>query len=184
MTRAAVASSNAGANVNLAAGTKRVFVVLPAERLTNHCYYGRSTDSITPSSTTWSDIHNIVSSITDVANASITRSSSQINFTRTGLYYINMQLATFNTNAYIGLRLRRTNNTATTLVKSAGYATGTSQTSPATMSGIFNVSSLTDTIKMQYVLSGTAGTFTSATHDSEATATFSVTVMQVTHGTI
>jgi len=134
--------------------------------------------SISPTSTTWASIHGIATLSTGDSSG-ISRSGSTLTFTRTGVYMITLTVATYNTNCYMGLRLRRTNNTAATLVSSVGYATGTSQTSPATMVGIFNVTSTSDTIIVQYAINGTGSTFNSVTIDSENVNTLNCSIVQV-----
>jgi hypothetical protein len=138
-----------------------------------------STDNVTASATAWTSL-NSAASLSTGASSGISRSTNRLTFTHTGVYQITMSVGSFNTNCYMGLRLRRTNNTATTLVQSVGYATGTSQTSPSVMTGIFTVVSTGDLIDLQYVISGTGGTFNNTTIDSEVMRSINGVVVQLT----
>lgn len=140
--------------------------------------YLTSTSNVNTTSAAWSGLSNIIT-ITTAANSGITFSGSTFTFTHTGVYEIQTILCGFDTNCYMGLRLRRTNNTAITLAQQTSYAAGTVAPSPGSMMGIFTVGSTTDAIDIQYAISGTASTFIGTTIDSEVTKQFSLIIKQI-----
>lgn len=139
--------------------------------------YITSTSNISTSSTSWSGISNIAS-LSTVANSGITISGSTLTFTHTGVYEVTGNISAFNTSCYLGLRIRRTNNTAATLAQNTSYSAGTVQPN-GTLVGIFTISATNDSVDIQYAISGTGSTFVGITLDSEVTKQFGLMIKQI-----
>jgi hypothetical protein len=141
--------------------------------------YSTSTSSITQIPTTWTSISSLVT-LSDNLASGISRTNSTFTFPTAGVYFVMATLVYVNNSAsqYVGLRMRRTNGTPTTLVQNTSWAAATTG-SQAILQGLMSISA-NDTVDFQHIASGSASIGWGSTNlGGENTVTVSITIYKM-----
>lgn len=140
-------------------------------------YLGYSTTSATWSSTTWSDIHNILT-ITDTTTVNISRSGSTFTVTDAGVYVIDLNLGAYNSagNDYMSVRILSGGSTVQTM---QFYSeSGSARTAAVSVHAVLSLAA-GGTFSLQYAVSATWNAFGPVTIDSEAGRSANITVYRI-----
>ena len=174
-----------GTNISVTTGSDgsvTVSLVGDPEVVDPEFFYANTTDSLQWTSTTWTDVTNVASGLTDQRKSSnINRTGSTFTVSRAGKYYWRSDFnayAAASGGSYVGFRLSGSNGT---LAQHTVYIVNTANDSLETRGIVNTVLDLQagESFDFEYAVSAAAGNWVSTTLDGETTVSGDIAMFRI-----